>query len=200
MRVRSLLIGLAAACCCVAAQARSEHPQRLAAEIVVMAGDVRRLTDYTGTPLEGEGLVKRMNGALASLPLLLRRANDNSNPVAGMRALIERRDWRALSVTLAALKQRHPFDTRRLLLKATPELSALGMSIHSSTCAGCHDTPSAESLLPAKHLGEQFASMPRQEFAARLLLGVRGDKVTAYVNPFSELELAALIVWYGQGR
>ena len=72
----------------------------------------------------------------------------------------------------------------------------LGASIHRSTCAGCHDAPSMDSLLPAKNLAAQLASMPREEFAARLLLGVRGDRTTAWRNPFSDSELAALMAWY----
>jgi hypothetical protein len=41
--------------------------------------------------------------------------------------------------------------------------------------------------------------MPREEFAARLLAGVRGDASTAHRNPFSDLELGALIAWYASG-
>ncbi len=162
-----------------------------------MAGDVRRLVDGEGGPLEREGLVKRLDGALSSMPLLLRRANENPQPVAAMRDSLARRDWRALSATLATLKQHHPFDARTLLVVApTPEMINLGGSIHRTTCAGCHDTPAGDSLLPAKNLTAQLKSMPREEFAARLLLGVRGDRTTRWSNPFSNPELAALIAYY----
>jgi cytochrome c553 len=201
VRLRFILAGLAAACCCAAVQAAGEHERRLAAELVVMAGDVHRLKSGDGGPLEREGLVKRINGALSSLPLLLRRANGDPKSLAPMRALIARRDWRALSVALATLKQRHPFDARPLLVAVlTPEMLNLGASIHRVTCAGCHDAPSTDSLLPAKNLAMQMKSMPREEFAARLWLGVRGDTTTALANPFSDAELAALIAWYGETR
>jgi mono/diheme cytochrome c family protein len=162
-----------------------------------MAGDTRRLSLRTGGPLEREGLVRRVDGALSSLPLLLRRADADAGPVAGMRAAVGRGDWPALAATLTALKRRHPFAAAPLLA-ATPAAAALGKSIHDSTCAGCHDAPAADALLPPKRLQDQLASMPREEFAARLLLGVRGDKTLSYANPFSDAELAALIAWYSR--
>ena len=162
-----------------------------------MAGDVRRLITLEGGPLERDGLVKRVNGALSSLPMLLRRANGDPLLVVAMRASSARGDWRGLAAALATLKRRYPFDARFLLLaESTPDILASGASIHRASCAGCHDAASADSLLPAKNLAIQLKSMPREEFAARLLLGVRGDRMTGLRNPFSDFELAALIAHY----
>ncbi len=197
MRIRILLAGLAAACCCAAVQAAGEHERRLAAELVVMAGDARRLVAGDGGPLERAGLVKRLSGALSSLPLLLRRANGDPESVVALRASIARSDWRALAGGLVVLKRRHPFAAGGLLTaERTPEMLVLGASIHRTTCAGCHDAASGDSLLPAKNLAAQLKSMPREEFAARLLLGVRGDRTTGWRNPFSDFELAALMAFY----
>lgn len=201
MRFWLVLAFLAAACSSAVASAGGEHERRLAAELVVMAGDVRRLLTDAGGPREREGLISRLNGALASLPLLLRRANGDPRPVPAMRKSLTRGDWSALAGVLALLKRRHPFDARPLLPAAiTPEMLSLGDSIHRTTCAGCHDAPSQDSQLPAKNLAAQLAAMPREEFAARLLLGVRGDRTTSWGNPFSDLELAALNAWYGRSR
>lgn len=197
VRFRSVLAGLAAACCCAAVLAAGEHERRLAAELVVMAGDTRRLMANEGGPLERDGLVKRVNGALSSLPLLLRRASGDPMSVIAMRASTSRGDWRGLAAALATLKRRYPFDARSLLAtEPTPEMLALGASIHRATCAGCHDVASGDSLLPAKNLAAQLKAMSREEFAARLLLGVRGDRMTGLRNPFSDFELAALIAHY----
>lgn len=200
MSARLLVFGLAALCCgeCLA---QGEHQRRLAAELVVMTGDLRRLTSQPAGPLERQGLGRRLAGGLASLPLLLRRAGGSDAPVRSLRAQLERRDWRALGRGLAALREGYPFDARRLLpAEPEPELLAIGATIHRTTCAGCHDAPQADALLPARNLAAQLQSMSRQEFAARLWLGVRGDKTTALANPFSDRELAALIAWYAQGR
>jgi hypothetical protein len=202
--IRLFLVALLAACCCTAAGAdgQGEHERRLAAELAVMAGDIRRLASEPGGALEREGLVKRLSGALSSLPLLLRRAQGEPAPVAALRTSHQQGDWRRLATQIEMLRKRHPFDARHLLGAApTKEVLALGASIHMSTCAACHDQPSgADTLLPAKNLAAQLESMPREEFAARLWLGVRGDQSTALANPFSAAELAALIAWYGKTR
>ena len=183
------------------AWAAGEHAGRLAAELAIMAGDARRLILAEGGPLERQGIEQRLHGALSSLPLLLRRARGDPAPVAALRATLLRRDWRGLMKQLDALKKRHPFDARRLLGAApTAEALALGASIHKMTCTACHDAPPVDSLLPATNLVVQLKSMPREEFAARLWLGARGDKTTALANPFSDAELAAQIAWYSETR
>jgi len=62
------------------------------------------------------------------------------------------------------------------------------------------DAPAADTKLPAFNLFEQARRTPRAEFAARLLIGVRGDRSTAWRNPFSDLELGALLAYYEEGK
>jgi mono/diheme cytochrome c family protein len=176
--------------------------QRLAAEIMIMAGDARRLVQEVVPPLERSGLEQRLAGGIASLPLTLRRIGGDISTLSDLRLMASQRDWQTMLERLNDLQHRYPFDARRLLTAApTREVVALGASIHRSTCAGCHESPgTADQLLPAKNLAAQMQSMPAAEFAARLWLGVRGTHETAYANPFSEAELAALIAWYRQPR
>ncbi len=200
-----LLIAWVAACWGAATQvgaAGPEHGRRLAAELTVMAGDARRLQLGRPGPQERQGLERRLAGALAALPLSLRRAGGDAGAVVELRVLHGRRDWKGFGALLQALRQRYPFDARPFLAVAPSDgLTRLGADIHRTVCAGCHDAPSpGDALLPAKRLPDQLASMSREEFAARLWLGVRGDKATAFANPFSERELAALIVWYSTPR
>ena len=170
--------------------------QQLAAELVIMAGDVRRLLHEKTGPLETRGLQQRLSGGAASLPLTLRRAGGDASVVGALRAAIDKRDWPTLARQFDTLKQRYPFDARPFL---TAESPASGGQIHRQVCAACHDHPAAvDTLLPAKNLASQLKSMPREEFAARLWLGVRGDKTTAYANPFSNRELVALLAWYSR--
>jgi mono/diheme cytochrome c family protein len=120
---------------------------------------------------------------------------------AALRAALEKRDWRALRAGLDALKKRHPFEAGALLPReATPERLRLGAAIHRQACAGCHEAPATDTPLPAFNLFEQAKRTPREEFAARLLIGVRGDRGTAWRNPFSDLELGALLAYYRNGK
>ena len=199
--LRFLLLCLAATVCSVAAAAQDEHPRRLAAELTVMAGDVRRMASGTEPALHREGLQARLAGALSSLPLLLRRAGGDAAAVPALRAALARRDWRALDAGLRILQRKHPLDLTGLLpAQATPERLRLGAAIHLQACAGCHEAPTMETRLPAFNLFEQARNMPRTEFAARLLIGVRGDRSTAWRNPFSDLELGALMAYYEAGK
>lgn len=195
-----MLACAAAALCSVAAAAQGEHERRLAAELAVMAGDLHRIRSPDELPLHREGLRARLAGALSSLPLLLRQAGADPAAVPALRQSLARSDWRALRAGLDALTKRHPFAAGALLPQAaTPERLRLGEAIHRQACAGCHDAPATGTPLPAFNLFEQAKRLPRTEFAARLLIGVRGDRGSAWRNPFSDLELGALLAYYENG-
>jgi mono/diheme cytochrome c family protein len=198
---RRCILAVVAAVFSAAAQAQGEHERRLAAELTVMAGDVRRIMSSAESPQRREGLRARLAGALSSLPLLMRHSGADAAAVPALRTALDKRDWRALSAGIAALQRRHPFEAGALLPReATPERLRLGEAIHRQTCAGCHDAPVADTKLPAFNLFELARRTPRAEFAARLLLGVRGDRGTAWRNPFGDLELGALLAYYENGN
>jgi len=201
VHLRQILAFAAAAVFSAAAAAQGEHERRLAAELAVMAGDLRRLEANNELPQHREGLRARLAGDLSSLALLMRRAGADASIVPTLRAALAKRDWRTLRAGLEALKRRHPFEPGALLPQAaTPERLRLGEAIHRQACAGCHDAPATDTPLPAFNLFEQAQRTPRAEFAARLLIGVRGDRGTAWRNPFSDLELAALLAYYQNGK
>jgi len=201
VRLLRVLAFAAAAVCSAAAAAQGEHERRLAAELMVMAGDLRRLQSNSEPPKHREGLRARLAGALSSLPLLLRRAGAPASAAAPLRAAFSQSDWRALAAGLNALGRRHSFEPGALIPRAaTPERLRLGEAIHRQACAGCHEAPAADTALPAFNLFEQSKRTPRAEFAARLLIGVRGDRSTAWRNPFSDLELGALLAYYEKGK
>lgn len=199
MRVGCVLALAALAAFASGAAAQDEQQRRLAAELVVMAGDARLVEAKAVTPLRLEGLRARLAGALSSLPLLLRRAGGDPATVPALRHALATRDWRALREGLRALQDRHPFAVGALRAEPTPERRSLGAAIHREACAGCHGAPAPDARLPALDLYALARELPADEFAARLLLGVRGDRSTAYRNPFSDFELAALIAAYEQG-
>lgn len=191
------LVWLAMAILSGGAMAQGEDARRLAAGLIVMSGDVRLLAGKGETLQRREGLRARVAGDLSSLPLLLRRAGRNAAAVPPLRVALAKKDWRTLERELAVLSRRHPLELHTLLpATPSPEQLRFGAAIHRERCAGCHDASNVEAKLPALNLFEQSSKMPRKEFAARLILGVRGNQSTAYRNPFSDLELGALISYY----
>jgi mono/diheme cytochrome c family protein len=198
--LRVLALATAAVCCSTAVAAQGEHAQVLAAELMVMAGDVRRLAAGKEPPLHLEGLRARLAGALSSLPVLLRRNAASASAVAPLRAAFSSGDWSTLAAGLDSLLRTYPFDAAILLPgNASPDRLRLGEAIHRQACAGCHTGLLTDTKLPAFDLFDQVRRMPREEFAARLLVGVRGDRSTAWRNPFSALELGALLAYYESG-
>lgn len=178
-----------------------EQARRLGAELAILAGDARRLVhDSSLGPREREGLVLRLRGALASLPLSLRRAGADAGPVSSLRAAIADSDWRGFLALSLQLSQRHPFSADFLKRPVTPQSIAQGAALHRAVCAPCHDVDWGDVPLPAKRLTVQARSMPLPEFAARLWLGVRGTREQAYANPFTAEELASLLAYYTQSR
>lgn len=164
-----------------------------------MAGDLRRLAEGREPAQHLAGLRARLAGALSSLPLLLRQAGAaDGDRVRDLRAALGRADWRRFAQGLAELRRRHPLDLRQILpATPTPERLRLGEAIHRQACAGCHDAPAdVSSALPARSLFAQAKTLPPEEFAARLLSGVRGNASTAYQNPFSDIEIGGLIAFY----
>lgn len=190
------------------AEAAGEYERRLGAEVAVLLGDARRLTGSIPDS-QRAGLVARIKGGLAGLPLLIRQARDG-NPalpaaphqaIAGVRAALDRQDPPQLAAALAALARLYPFDAAGILhAEATPERLRMGAAIHKTTCAGCHDDPDSRGALPAHNLFRWARTMPPAEFAVRLYAGVRGDALTARANPFGAAEIAALIAYYREAR
>lgn len=210
--MRRLLAGLALAAAVAtaagAARAAGEAERRLGAEIAVLLGDARRLTEPM-PDAERAGVVGRITGGLGGLTLLIRQAraaNPDLPPAprdgfAGLRKSLAERNLVAVVSGLAALGRSYPFDATGILpAEATPERLGLGKAIHETTCAGCHDHPDSGAPLPAHDLFRWARTMPAGEFAARLYTGVRGDALTALANPFGSEDLAALFAYYREGR
>ncbi len=168
-----------------------------------MLGDIRRLSEPAHAS-EHAGVELRIKGAVAGLPLLIRQSRD-SNPtlppageaISALREAVRVQDWPRAQSALAQLAIAYPFDAR-LLVSAEPiaERIAAGEAIHEEACAGCHDAPGADSVLPARNLSQWARTMPAEEFAARLFAGIRGDALTGLANPFGAAELAALLAFY----
>lgn len=173
------------------ATAQDEHARRLAAELLIMQGDLRRLAAAETPEIQRRGLRARLGGALSSLPLLLRLAGGHADEAYALRGA----DAAALAAGIAALAGRYPLDISKIS-PPMDRLIAAGAAIHAEACAGCHEAGDGESELPARELRADARAMPIDEFAARLIGGLRGDHLTALANPFPDRELAALLSFY----
>lgn len=207
MRLSAAAAALAMLVAASPAPAQDEHARRLAAELLIMQGDLRRLAAPDTPAPQRRGLRARLGGALASLPLLLRLAGGQADEAYALRGA----DPAALAAALAALAQRYPLDVSKISPPmdrgssdphesasedARSRLIAAGAAIHAEACAGCHEAGASESELPARELRADARAMPADEFAARLIGGLRGDRLTGLANPFPDRDLAALFAFY----
>lgn len=189
--------------------AQGEHSRRAAAELQVIIGDLRKLTEITSstpTSKQAAGLEKRILGGLSSLDLLLRLANQETgktqvsyrNTVSQARSLLNRRQLAQLDTLLTPLSNRFKLSIPRI----TANKGAINNArqLHIELCAACHDHGPANVERPAYNLFQQAATEPDTEFFARMIVGVRGDRITGIDNPLSDIQLISLITLYKQGQ
>lgn len=185
---------------------QGEHARRVAAELRVMLGDVRALT---GSPAPSEmhqaGLDDRLRGGLAALAILMRLADQEKGSLSQnaqlildkLRLSLGQNNYPIFMEVLSELAARYPLAAKGIL-PATPTPSRIkrAKEIHETICAGCHDEPDSEVERPAYNLFMQVKAASADEFAARMIIGVRGDPVTGLGNPLSDEEITALISYY----
>lgn len=200
------ILGAPAACL-----GEGEHARRAAVELLVLRGDLRRYEDERFTALQKKGLADRIRGALAGLDLLFRLADEESgrSPRAGehrqrarrLRRLFETGSLQANDDLLDGLIRAFPFRATGLGFTTT---SAGGLDgarrLHEELCAPCHDAPDTDVARPAYNLFEEAKRLAPAEFAARLVIGVRGDRVTGIDNPLTDAQIASLIAYYRMGK
>jgi hypothetical protein len=189
----------------VSAKAEGEHSRRAATELLVLRSDIQKLVNNNLSGLHGKGLKDRIGGGLAGLEILLRLADQEAgkNPVdysADLRKL--RKSWLAFDLTalfhvLDRLLTTHPFNTVGILpAKATKSALATARNLHNDLCAACHDEPDLKVSRPAFNLFNEARRLPANEFAARMMVGVRGDRFTGIDNPLGDAQISALIHYY----
>lgn len=187
------------------AMAGGEHQRRMATELLVLAGDIGKLQQSGLSDLHKDGLIARIGGGLASLEILARLADqerglalrDYKKELNGLRQAWGTKDILSFKTILADLIKQHLFQATGILpLSNDPAGQKRAKALHEELCAACHDEPDLEVSRPAFNLFEQARSLPLKEFAARMVIGVRGDRVTGIDNPLGDAELSALIYYY----
>lgn len=176
----------------------TDGARRLAADILVGAGDARRLAETGLAEIHRQGLAERIAGTLAVLPLSLKQAGaPPDGRVREARAALAAGNTARLSGLLTGLTAAYPFSPRGLLpADERPAAVAGAKALHERLCAGCHDAPDLEVQRPAWNLSALARAMPPAEFAARMVIGVKGETLMAMDNPLTDAEISALIGYY----
>ncbi len=185
---------------CTTSMAQGEHARRAGAQLQVISGDAARLVkEPKMLPAQRKGLEERLRGAFAGLPLLLRLADQE-------RGLMNKIPSLMLKQFAARLASNQPGEVVQIateLIKKYPLLlpratgsSARARTIHDEYCAACHDDPDLSVERPAFNLFKQAKRQSSVEFLARMIIGIRGDRVTGYSNPLNDAELSSLVTLY----
>ena len=156
-----------------------------------------------------ERAADRIRGGLAGLGLLMRLADAESGrdlsrqkrPDANsLRALFAAADMPRFIAAMERLAQAYPFDVSPFrILRRKPRALARARTLHAQLCAGCHDGAGGEGERPAIDLFAMAMALSREEFLARMVVGVRGDRTTGLGNPLTDGEIAALRAFYRAG-
>ena len=200
------LLCILAAAAPAAAAASTELRARLLcpAELLVVRADARKLDEIApGAPL-ARGLRNRIASTLATLPVTCRRyAAVESIPFEDARRFIARiRQLRELFVagertrfaeSLDALTAEAPFATASFLRdRDGDEDEREAGAVYRQLCHGCHIATMPDAENPAEPLDAMARNLPRDEFLARMLLGVRGTPEIGLANPLTPFEIGAM--------
>ncbi len=208
-----VLLGL---CSNKPAIAQGEHARRAAAEIRVMVGDLKRLDSPELSTQHKTGLQERILGSISALDILFRLADeetaepDTSPSAPGLpkisklsikklrQAFIDD-ELKANNSILRQWLKLYPLALSRLEATQDTDMT-IGKNLHKELCAPCHDNPARNTARPAYNLFDEANNLAVEEFIARLLTGVRGDRVTGIDNPLSDQQIQSLAAYYAFGK
>jgi hypothetical protein len=185
--------------------AYGEHSQRLAANLLVLQGDLRQLLKTDISDLQRQSLSLRIEEKLGMLELLVRSANQqnsasythNPEEFRQFLFLFNSSELTPLLHELESLSLKYPLVLSPILQSTfSPVFFKQAEEMHLRLCSGCHSGAMATNALPAFDLFKQSRSISRMEFVARMLTGLRGDQLTSLQNPLTDTELSALISFY----
>ena len=182
------------------------------AELLVVRADARKHGESApGAPL-ARGLRNRISSTLATLPITCRRYaaavsmpfDDAQRFVARIRQLrvsFEAGERARFAEGLDTLAARAPFVATGFLRdRDGDEDEREAGAVYRQLCHGCHvaTMPGAEN--PAEPLDQMARNLPRDEFLARMLLGVRGTPEIGLANPLTPFEIGAMTRFLLSGR
>ena len=185
--------------------AYGEHSKRLAANLLVLKGDLRQLLNTDTSNIHHRILSLRIEEKLGLLELLVRSANQqesvsythNPKEFQQLLFLFNSSEFKSLLNELESFSLKYPLFLSPILQSSFPPVFfKQAEEMHQRLCSGCHSGAMAVNALPAFDLFRQSRSIARMEFVARILTGLRGDQLTSLQNPLTDTELSALISYY----
>ena len=200
------LLCILAAAAPAAAAASTELRTRLLcpAELLVARADARKHGEIApGAPL-ARGLRNRISSTLATLPITCRRyAAAVSMPfddaqrfvarIGQLRGLFDTGEWARFAEALDRLAAQAPFVTTSFLRdRDGDEDEREAGAVYRQLCHGCHVATMPDAENPAEPLDHMARNLPRDEFLARMLLGVRGTPEIGLSNPLTPFEIGAM--------
>ena len=174
------------------------------AELLVLHADARKYFRTTPSDPRSRGLHNRISAALATLPLTCRRyaaaASRHRDADSGFIGRIRRLpdlfgsgNGLLFLSSVEELAGDAPFDTSYFVLdREGSEDEREAGEVYRRLCHGCHVAPVPGSENPAEPLHRMARDLPREEFFARMLLGVRGTPDIGLANPLTTLEIGAM--------
>lgn len=182
--------------------------RRLSVQLALIAGDARMLVDPATPPRRREELSARIRSSLGSIGMTVRYAAETAGHADAdlpaetrtLRTLFAARNLIAFLRLANRLATTYPVDTSYFEpLAVTPSRLETGRSIYRQYCLGCHTGTDSGAGVPALDLFAMAHTAPRNEFFARLLGGIYGDRTTSLANPFTDEALASLAAYFING-
>ena len=182
------------------------------AELLVVRADARKHGEIASGTSLARGLRNRISSTLATLPITCRRyAAAVSMPsgdaqrfvtlIRQLRVLFDAGDRARFAEALDTLTTRAPFVTTSLLRdRDGDEDEREAGAIYRQLCHGCHVATVPDAENPAEPLDHMARNLPRDEFLARMLLGIRGTPEIGLANPLTPFEIGAMTRFLLSGR
>ncbi len=208
------LLCLLAAAAPAAAAASMELRARLLcpAELLVVRADARKHGEIAPGASVARGLRNRISSTLATLPITCRRYaaavsmpfDDAQRLVARirqLRVLFEAGERARFAEALDTLAARAPFVATSFLRdRDGDEDEREAGAVYRQLCHACHAATMPDAENPAEPLDRMARTLPRDEFLARMLLGVRGTPEIGLANPLTPFEIGAMTRFLLSGR
>jgi len=187
-----------------------EYDARLcSAELIVLQADLRQLLLKTTPPQQQRGYQQRMAGMMGTLTWLCRRyavlhglsSSRIRLDMENLHTAFQVKKWYEFNQLLKNLTELMPLKPKGPLKNFKSEnipatLINTGKGIYLGYCTACHNQPDLNQPRPAYSLFKMAKGLSREEFIARMIVGVHGTPEIALQNPLSNEDIAGMFAYF----